>query len=164
MKNHSSPGFTLIEVMIVAAIIAILAAVAYPSYLTQVRKTKRAECRAALTQVMQQQERFYSQNSTYITFSYASTNADEQKFKWFSGDSSAASACEITATATCINPTNTDLKNCVLLTARPGTAQVNVGHQDTECQSLTYDSRGQKSVVASPAGVAPTATAAVCWK
>jgi type IV pilus assembly protein PilE len=47
-KTASNKGFTLIEVMIVVAIVGILAAVAYPSYQDHVRKSRRAEAQSAL--------------------------------------------------------------------------------------------------------------------
>ncbi|MCP4091353.1 MAG: prepilin-type N-terminal cleavage/methylation domain-containing protein, partial [Gammaproteobacteria bacterium] len=43
-----SRGFTLIELMIVVAIVGILAAIAYPSYQEQVRKSRRADANGAL--------------------------------------------------------------------------------------------------------------------
>jgi type IV pilus assembly protein PilE len=58
-------GFTLIELMIVVAIVAILASVAYPSYLESVRKSRRAEARAQLMETAQYMERFYSQNDSF---------------------------------------------------------------------------------------------------
>ncbi len=67
-KMHSlknAYGFTLIEVMIVVAIVAILSAIAYPSYQESVRKSKRAEARAQLMEVAQFMQRFYSQNDRY---------------------------------------------------------------------------------------------------
>ncbi|WP_375122151.1 type IV pilin protein [Variovorax sp. WS11] len=60
-------GFTLIEVMIVVAIVAILSAIAYPSYLESVRKSKRAEARAQLMEAAQYMQRFYSQNDSFIS-------------------------------------------------------------------------------------------------
>lgn len=58
-------GFTLIEVMIVVAIVAILAAIALPSYQESVRKSKRAEARAGLLEASQWMQRFYSQNDRF---------------------------------------------------------------------------------------------------
>lgn len=50
---RSQPGFTLIEIMVVAVIVAILATIAYPSYQSSIRKAKRSEGHAALMQLMQ---------------------------------------------------------------------------------------------------------------
>ena len=52
------PGFTLIELMIVVAIIAILAGIAYPSYMDQVRKGNRAKAQAFLMDVAQRQQSY----------------------------------------------------------------------------------------------------------
>jgi type IV pilus assembly protein PilE len=56
MKNLKR-GFTLIELMIVVAIVGILAAVAVPSYTTSVQKSRRADARASLQQLVQFMER-----------------------------------------------------------------------------------------------------------
>lgn len=58
-------GFTLIEVMIVLAIVAILAAVAMPSFLGQIRKSKRSDAMEAASRIQQAQERFRVINPTY---------------------------------------------------------------------------------------------------
>ena len=60
-------GFTLVELMIVVAITGILAAVAYPAYQEQIRKTRRADAQATLGQVVQWMERYYSNNFRYST-------------------------------------------------------------------------------------------------
>lgn len=51
-------GFTLIELIVVVAIIGILAAIAYPSYLDQTRKGRRAEAQALLMELAQRQQNF----------------------------------------------------------------------------------------------------------
>ena len=64
-QRQRSLGFTLIEVMIVVAIIGILAAIGYPSYQNQVQKTRRADAKAALMELAQGAERYYTQNGDY---------------------------------------------------------------------------------------------------
>ena len=63
-QRHQS-GFTLIELMIVVAIIGILSAVAYPSYTQSVKRGDRSAARAALLEAQQFMERFYAANSRY---------------------------------------------------------------------------------------------------
>ena len=68
MRSAARPlqrGFTLVELMIVGAVIAILAAVAYPAYTEQLRKSQRAEGKAALMRAAQLLERSFTQNGAY---------------------------------------------------------------------------------------------------
>ncbi len=58
-------GFTLIEVMIVVAIVGILAAIAYPSFMDSIRKGHRTDAFAALSAVQQAQERWRSNHTVY---------------------------------------------------------------------------------------------------
>ncbi len=60
-------GFTLIELMIALAIVALLAAVAFPSFQGSVRKGRRAEALTALSALQQAQERWRGNNSSYTT-------------------------------------------------------------------------------------------------
>ena len=142
MRNYKTNGFTLIELMIVVVIVAILASVAFSSYSNSVTKAKRSEGKTALLKLMQQEEQFYTQNNSYIVFSQASSDANEMRFKWYSGDSTANSSYEIKATA-CTGDT---IQNCVLLTASPGTVNVNSNFKDTLCGNLTLTSTGVKDV------------------
>lgn len=65
--SHLNKGFTLIELMICVAIIGILASIAYPSYQQYVVESRRSEGIAMLLQVMQQQERYYTEEMSYTT-------------------------------------------------------------------------------------------------
>ena len=58
-------GFTLIELMVVAALAALLAALAYPSFLSQLRQSRRADAVLAITAVQQAQERWRANHASY---------------------------------------------------------------------------------------------------
>jgi type IV pilus assembly protein PilE len=58
-------GFTLIELMITVAIVAILTTLAYPSYIEHIKKTRRGEAKTALLDLATRQERYFSVNNTY---------------------------------------------------------------------------------------------------
>jgi type IV pilus assembly protein PilE len=60
-------GFTLLELMIVLVVIAILAGLALSGYQKQVRKSRRAEAKQALSDLSLRQEKFRSNSATYAT-------------------------------------------------------------------------------------------------
>ncbi|WP_417539844.1 type IV pilin protein [Marinobacter sp.] len=61
MRVHK--GFTLIELMIVVAIIGIIAAIAYPSYLDSVMRTQRTDAMTTLSRLAAAQERYYTRQA-----------------------------------------------------------------------------------------------------
>ena len=64
-RPAASRGVTLIELMIAVVIVAILASLAYPSYTEHVRKSRRADAKAALLQLAMVMERIYTESNTY---------------------------------------------------------------------------------------------------
>lgn len=64
-KRRSVAGFTLIELMIVVAVIGILAAIAMPSYRDYVRRGNRAEAQAALMDLAQREQQYFLDARSY---------------------------------------------------------------------------------------------------
>jgi type IV pilus assembly protein PilE len=73
MHRHS--GFTLIELMVTVAIIAILAAIAIPSYTAYITRSKLAEATSALLAMRTKMEQYYQDNRTYVGACAAGTVA-----------------------------------------------------------------------------------------
>ena len=80
IRNHRDPshGFTLIELMVVAAIIAILTTIAVPMYSKQIRESRRADAKTALLDLASREERYFTVNNVYTgnltDLGYASNN------------------------------------------------------------------------------------------
>jgi type IV pilus assembly protein PilE len=72
----AAAGFTLIEMMIVVALIAILAAIVLPSYQDSVRKARRMDARGALTNIAQLMERYNTEKNTYLNATLGSAATD----------------------------------------------------------------------------------------
>jgi type IV pilus assembly protein PilE len=64
-KKRMELGFTLIELMIVVAIVGILAAIAFSLYSTQVQKARRTDARTAVQDLAGREERFFSVANNY---------------------------------------------------------------------------------------------------
>ena len=129
MKNNKL-GFTLIELMVTVLIVGIIGGWAMTSYRGTVIKANRTDAKTKLLEVMQKQERFFSEKSTYTTtltelgFSASPTPSDKAYYL-------------ITAAASADG-----LTGGIILTATPQGKQAD----DTECKNFILNSNGQKSV------------------
>ena len=146
-------GFTLIELMIVVAIVGILAAIAYPAYQDSVMKGRRAEGRTAVLELMQQQERYMTQRGTYLVFSNTSGVTDPASaattFKTFSGDNPAAPAYRLW-TERCPTPAGITERDCIRVNATPA-------RSDPAVNVLSMTSTGVKSCTGN------TTNTKLCW-
>ncbi|TMH36764.1 MAG: prepilin-type N-terminal cleavage/methylation domain-containing protein [Betaproteobacteria bacterium] len=78
VSNRPARGFTLIEVMITVAVIAILAAIALPAYQEQIRKSRRSAAQGVLMQVASREQQLFLDSRQYVaaanTAALASSN------------------------------------------------------------------------------------------
>lgn len=65
MANRGRLGFTLIELMMTIAILAVLVSIAYPSYIGYVQRARRAEATSSLAVTAQQLERCYTRFNSF---------------------------------------------------------------------------------------------------
>jgi type IV pilus assembly protein PilE len=136
--KSSTRGFTLIELMIVVAIVAIIAAVALPSYFGSIKKSRRADAITALNKIAQEQERWRANNSTYTNvLTGAGLNVANPSSGHYTLGVAGNTATVYVATATAAGSQASDTK-CTTLTLT-----MNVGN-------ITY-------------GATPVANANLCW-
>lgn len=117
-------GFTIIELMIVLVIVAILLALAYPSYIQYVRKSKRGEAQQLLMNWSVNQEIFRSNNPQY---------ADTDDLPAPTNDNYAFGVDDLSATA------------YTLTADASGDQENDVARDGTSCDVLTLDQNGEKS-------------------
>lgn len=149
-SSSQEAGVTLIELMVVVVIIAILAAVAMPSYQDFVRKASRAEAKGILLETAQFMERNYTTNGCYHrTDAACATAAANTPLPFAQSPKTGNARYTIAVAYSTVAPCT--LGQCFSLSAAP-----TVAFPDPGCGTLAIDNAG---VQTSTAG-----NAAECWQ
>ena len=149
----SPKGFTLIELMVVVAIVGILAGIAYPSYQDSITKSRRADAKGALLGLANAMERHFTETNSYCDAGGAG------------GASNCGGATNDTGTpsiytlqsATAANYTFT-INVATATTYTLHAARTTVQGND-KCGTLTLTQTGARGISGADLGI----TAADCW-
>jgi type IV pilus assembly protein PilE len=131
-RARAAAGFTLIELMIVVAVVAILAAIAVPAYQEHIVKTRRATGAGCMMEMAQFMERFYTTNMRYdrtaggAAVALPATQCVTETAEWYT--------IQLRDGAT--NAT------AYVIEAVPQGSQAT---KDTKCATIAVDQTGQKS-------------------
>ncbi|MFZ4792103.1 MAG: type IV pilin protein [Candidatus Competibacteraceae bacterium] len=150
---QKNQGFTLIELMIVVAIVGILAAIAYPSYQDSIRKSRRADAKSVLLQTAQWMERYFTENNRYDQDRASTPVAVATTFA-----TAGLTQSPIEGTTKYYNVTIAAVaQNTFTLNAAPitGSAQAS-----DKCGTLTLTNTGAKGISGASSGV----TTDECWR
>ena len=144
MRNK---GFSLLELLIVLAILAVFITIAYPGYQTSITRARRSDGQTALLDLANRLERYYSEQQSYEGATLGTGSSTDilpssySPQKWYR---------LVIASQTDTNFT---------IEAIPGNVQAS---DDLLCQTLTFNSLGLKGILSGPKG-APTGNLANCW-
>lgn len=137
LRSRRNGGFTLVELMITVAIIAILVSIALPAYKQSAMKGKRADAKVTLLEASSKQAQYFMDNKTYATdmtqlgYSANPFTTEQQHYQ----------VSVVTPTAACV------ITSCYALQAVPQGTQA-----ADSCGTFTITATGSKS-----------ATTTNCW-
>jgi type IV pilus assembly protein PilE len=131
-------GFTLLEMVIVVAIVGLLMSLAIPAYQEFMRKSRRAEAKEVIYEAAQRLQQYYTQNDAYTTNATTLQMSTSSTNGYYTMTIAAGNTGSITTS--------------YLITAAPAGTQT----ADTDCGSFMLNSLGQRTVSGSQ-------TTPPCW-
>ena len=154
MRQQS--GFTLLELMVVVVVATILVSLAVPSYMQQVRQSRRTEAKAAILDLAGREETYFATNGNAYTNTAA--NLGYATFTPIGSGYYNIAVCVATATGAtpaCDPNANAPTAPSYYITATPvaGLSQAN----DASCTSFSVDSTGQQFSTGTGVG-------SYCWQ
>lgn len=170
--NIFSRGFTLIEMMIVVALIGIIVAFAFPSYQSQIQRSSRSDAMVMLTSASNFQERNFSKNGEYTENELQLNPHGTESENGFYDFTVLTNA---TDTSTFVPPTATGVSTpaggttdvtinmactgsrCFMMVATAKGRQL----QDSDCAAFSIDNLGRKLSYDSTGSTNPPGT---CWR
>jgi len=153
MSNFAkSAGFTLVELMITIAILAVLMAIVVPNYQLQIQKSRRADAKATLMGEAQRLERCFTDNDTFLGCEASDYNPPVPSYKGH---------YNISATITTVDGEGNEATASAITAGGYTLTATATGDQanDTRCTSFSINELGQK-IAADTDG---NDTSADCW-
>ncbi len=136
-------GFTLIELMVVVVIASILMAIAVPSYMSQVRQSRRVEAKTALLDLAGREERYFSTSTTGANYSQTTTDVGYPVGAWPQVIGSGyynVTVCAVGPGLAAACPPSNQTAPGYAITATPVAGQSQAA--DSKCQSFSVDNTG----------------------
>jgi len=147
-RRSAPPGFSLVELMVAITIASVLATIAVPGYIHQIRESRRTEARLALLDLVSREERFLTTNGAYTAvpanLGYSGTFPQTIGSGYYR-----ISVC--VADAAPCGTSTASTGNVFLVQATPVGTQAS----DAQCTSFSLDSTGVQSATGT--------SAATCW-
>ena len=155
---RSSRGFTLIELMVVVIIATLLLSIAVPSYMSQIRQSRRTEAKTAILDLAGREERFLTTNPTGYTITAASLGYAALPTAIGSGYYTLSVCVVATGGAACAPSALAGPAYTIIATPVVGQSQA----KDTQCTAFAVDSAGQQ-YAADSTGAYTIAAQRYCW-
>lgn len=156
-RSRRPAGFTLVELMVVVAIATILFALAFPSYMSYIRQSRRTEAKTAVLDLAGREERFFSTNGALYTSAPGSLGYTGLGSGTPIGSGYYYLTVCVPANANCtpgLGMPNPPATPSYTVVARPVATQTQAG--DAQCTAFAVDSTGQQFATG-------TGGTAYCW-